>query len=291
MKKLIFLFFFITTIKVYSRTEEGISGASSQLKKGNLSLSTSQQPGPIFSFGQNIVDKKDLQLFTYVDDLNGKRKNFFEIAPSVLYGITDACSIFITVPYAASFKLNNSHSSGIEDILVQGEYAAYSKDNKRSSDQITIVGRVSLPFGSISKNPSTGLGSVSIFLGSTLSHMGIHWYAFTSFGGLINTPHNNQKAANQFLYQAGFGRNIASPKGWIFLWLVELNGYWSEKNKVNIHFHRNLGGNAIFIGPSIWISSKRLIIQAGIEFATYQKVEDDQNKSLLFAAINIGWKF
>jgi len=31
------------------------------IKEGNFALPTSQQPSPLFSFGQNILDKGDIQ--------------------------------------------------------------------------------------------------------------------------------------------------------------------------------------------------------------------------------------
>ena len=46
-----------------------------QLQIGNLALASSQQPGPLIGFGQNILGKKDLQFFCYVSDLVGCHKN------------------------------------------------------------------------------------------------------------------------------------------------------------------------------------------------------------------------
>ena len=91
------------------------------IKEGNFSLPTSQQPGPLLGFGQNIVDKHDVQVFLFPDFLVGPCKRFSELAPSVLYGIRDDLSLFVELPIAASFCLATQCSSGPEDLIAQLE--------------------------------------------------------------------------------------------------------------------------------------------------------------------------
>ena len=89
--------------------KEGNKEKVEQVKIGNLALRGSQQPGPLLAFGQNIIDKHDLQAFVYPDWLLGKQKNLAEVAPSVLYAIRDDLSIFIELPVAAHFRLDGFH--------------------------------------------------------------------------------------------------------------------------------------------------------------------------------------
>lgn len=289
-KTLILLFIISITFKISAKTEEGTKQAIIQIKKGNLAMEASQQIGPLFAFGQNIVQKNDLQVFAYTDYLNGKRTEYTEIIPNMLYGINDVTSIYINMPIAISFKSNGQHSSGMEDIFAQAEYAVYNKTALKYSNQMTLVSKVTIPTGSLSKQPATGYGSPSIFLGATFSHLAVHWYYFGSAGCTITFPRHNIQAGNQFFYQAGIGRTLFNLPGWLFAWLVEFNGTYSEPEKINLHPHP-FGGNIIYIGPSLWISSKRLIIQLGIEFATLQNSKNKKDKSRFITALEIGWKF
>jgi hypothetical protein len=77
-----------------------------QSKIGNFALPPSQQPGPLFSFGQNILDKGDLEIMTFVAHLKGHRNRTTEIVPAILYGISDKASIFGVLPICASQKFN-----------------------------------------------------------------------------------------------------------------------------------------------------------------------------------------
>ena len=168
------------------------------LWQGNIALPTSQQTAPLFSFGQNLVDKGDILAFAEIDYLKGKNQTFAEVIPSFLYGINDNLALFIAAPIATKFNVNKHCSSGLEDMYVLLEYAFHNKETLRYNNQATVLASVSLPTGSTKKNPSTGLGSPSFFLGTTQSHLGIDWYIFASQGILLTTSHHNTKVGNEF---------------------------------------------------------------------------------------------
>lgn len=262
------------------------------VKVGNLALTTSQQPGPLVGFGQNIIEKGDLQAFVFADYFKGRNKNFTEVAPSILYGISDVLSIFIEAPFAAKFKLNNCVSHGIEDLLVQLEYAFYDHPTLTYGDQATMVANITLPTGSVCKAVPTGVGAPSFFLGFTASHMATDWYYFIASGAILPLSHKGTKFGNQFLYQGGLARNIAYVANtWIFTGMIEIDGTFRQQNKIAGITDQNSGSNAIILGPSLWFSTQRLMVQGGVSWDIYQHFCGCQNKDTFFAAVNIGWKF
>lgn len=232
-------------------------------KIGNFALPNSQQPGPLVSFGENIVDKGQVLLFLFADDFQGKEKCTIDIIPSLLYGITNDFSIFLNAPFTPLMRDGHHHSNGLEDFFTQLEYAFYNKKTHSYFDQATIVGNVTFPTGSIDKDPPTGFGSPSFFIGGTFNHMTVDWFVFTSHGGVFTTSNRGSKLGNQLLYQFGFGGNITYSKEWLYAWMVEIDGQYSWKNKIHGIVDPNSGGNVIFITPSLWISSKHLILQFG----------------------------
>lgn len=284
-KRKIFLFlFFIQTVGLYAKED-------TPFKRGNLSLPTSQQPGALFGFGQNVVDKSDCQFFTLVDQVKGRNKNFTEIIPAILFGASDKLSLFFNVPLATSMKLNEQRSSGLEDIYIQAEYAFYTHEKDEATNQATAVCALYLPTGSVVNDPATGAGSAGFFFGFTVVHMGIDWYFYTSHGVLLTTPEHGIKIGNQFLYQGGMGKNFIGGSGWIVTGMIEINGSYTQKDTRDFSIDSNSGGNLLNIGPTLWISSKRLIIQGGIQFPVYQKLFGTQNKNKYIWALNVGWKF
>lgn len=289
MKKILLLSILIGSLNAKEKPKEE---KIEQIKIGNFALPTSQQPGPLIGFGQNIVDKGDFQAFVYPDDLKGHKKNFSEMIPSILYGITDKSSIFVVFPAALSFRLNNQKSRGPEDFFAQLEYVVWSKETKITVDQITLVHNITFPTGSPYKIPPTGFGAPSFFLGFTASHTATDWYYFGSAGSILTTSHRSTKFGKQVLYQLGLSKNIwYESNKYTFNWIIELDGLYKQRNKILGVIDKNSGGNQIFLGPSLWFSTKKLIVQGGISWVIYQHLFGKQNKDIVYVAFNFGWKF
>ncbi|MDR3476498.1 MAG: hypothetical protein P4M14_00525 [Gammaproteobacteria bacterium] len=257
---------------------------------GNFVLPFSQQPGPLVSFGENTVNKNQTQLFLFADDYVGVREHYADVVPALLYGITDSLTVFFNLPVAASYRQRNHHSAGLEDAFAQFEYNYYSKSTKRFTDQATFVASISVPTGSTQKNPQTGNGSPAFFFGGTFNRTYVDWFAFTSYGATLTTTNDETKMGNQFVYQAGIGRNICNTgKDWLFAWMVEGDGTYSTKNRINGITDPNSGGNVVYVTPSFWVSSKKLIFQAGVGLPVTQHWNGDQNSSSYLVVSNIIW--
>src|SRR5690349_1693638 len=108
-------------------------------KVGNFSLRTSQQPGPLVGEAENIIDKGQKQLFIFADLLRGPDNYKSDLITSLLYGITDRFSVYVSLPFAPRNKEHHHHSSGWQDVFLQLEYAYYVKQTKAYVDQATIA--------------------------------------------------------------------------------------------------------------------------------------------------------
>lgn len=251
---------------------------------GNFSVPPVTQVAPLVSFGQLLVGENVL-----LPQLTGAytwlHKGYYDlIAPNVIYGIRDDLSVFFNVPLNPRSRSGPSHSAGIEDLLLQFEYAFYQNASSDSAVQATVVANVQFPTGSSTKTPPTGTGSFSYFLGTTYAYLSVNWYAFASPGVQLTTLHHGTKFGNSYLYQCGFARYIKqlSPQGWVFDLMLEFDGTYAEKNKIRGKTDRDSGGNIIFATPSIWLSSKRWIIQWGIGFPILQNLKGHQDKVKYF---------
>lgn len=284
MRGLVFLFLTSFVTLVYASAE---GPAEVPPPVGNFSLPLSQTPGAFLSFGQNVLDKGQTQLLLYADQYGGVNNRYTDIVPGILYGLTDKLSIFFNMPIAASYQQDDQHSSGLADAFVQFEYIFYEGNTSRYFDQATVVTNMSFPTGSTSKQPATGYGAPTVFLGGTWSRTYVDWFMFTSYGATLPMSHDGTQYGNQYLYQYGLGRNIYAGHGWIFAGLVEINGQYNSKDKINGVMDPNSGGNVIYATPSLWISTKNIYIQLGAGWAVSQNLNGNQplNKYLLAANI------
>ncbi|MBA3721451.1 MAG: hypothetical protein H0W88_03520 [Parachlamydiaceae bacterium] len=259
-------------------------------KIGNFSLPMSQQPSSLFGFGGNIIDKGEIQCYFFADDFIGKEIMNSTILPSILFGITNDFSIYFNFPYTI-MEDDGHRSSGLADFFVQLEYAFYNKSTTTYSDQATIVANITLPTGSAKKNPPTGFGSPSFFIGATYMHMLVDWFVFTAPGAILTTSNHGTKFGDQFLYQFGFGRNIPSPPKWIYAWMIEFDGQYNKKNRIDGEIDNNSGGNVIYVTPSLWFSTKDILVQFGVSFPINQNLFGHQTKIDYAINVNCAWSF
>jgi hypothetical protein len=287
MKKIHIVFIVFAICPLIAQKNEQV-----QVHVGNFALPASQQPGPLVGFGQNIIDKGDLQIFLYLDQLKGKHKNFSEAAPSILYGITDKLSLFVEQSIATKFTYEPFKSHGVEDLIAQLEGAIYECDALYSLAQVTLVGNIGFPVGSATKEPPTGFGAVSFFLGFTANYMKTDWYYFIAMAGILPTSHHQTKFGKEFLYQFGISKNIAyKADGWILNWMVELDGVYRQRNTFRGIVDLDSGGNVVLLGPSLWFSTRRFLVQGGISAVITEHLFGVQFKDKYFAAFDVGWKF
>lgn len=290
LRIILFLFYFLIPILTFA-TQDAISENAEPLAIGNFSVPFSQQIGPLFSFGQNMIGKGVKQVYLFADDYVGVNKHYVDVTPSYLYGISDDLSVFLNAPIAASYKDGDAHSSGMEDIYLQMEYAFYENSNARYYTQATMVGAVSAPTGLTTVDPETGYGAPTFFLGATWNRTYVDWYYFTSYGATLTTSHNSTKFGNQYYYQGGIGRNITYTKKWMYAWLLEADGQYSEKDRKHGAINPNSGGNIVYLIPSILASSKRLILQFGVGYPVTQHLFGNQKRENYLVVANVGWTF
>lgn len=277
---------------MYAREENEVE----HVLEGNLTLPTSQQPSPLYAIGQDIVDKHDFQIFGLYDYLRGCNKKYSEVLSSALYGITDNLSFFLGIPAAASFKLDGSCSSGIEDMYLQMEYAFFNKDAERYAIQSTLVNILVLPTGSFHKNPPTGAGYPTFVVGGTTSVTSPSWYAFVCAGGVFPTNSQQGQIPKKLLYQGGLSYNVAYAKEkWMLTLGAEMYGSFSKNGTSTTGLHTALfgghtGGNIVYLGPVLWFSTQRFILQAGVMVPISQPC-NSPNKSNYWPAVSVGWKF
>jgi len=289
-KNIYSILFFIISINNYHNIFPSLNDGVTPIKRGNFALTTSQMPGPLFCFGQNIVDKNDFQLFLYTNYLNIKNNSFDEIVPGTLYGINDKCSILLYIPHLPFVKNNSLEVANLEDSVAQLEYAFYSKTNQDSMFQITGVANMSFPTGTTQPPIPTGFGTPRLFLGCTMSYFTEQWYGFTSNGAYFTTQYKDNKPGNQYLYEGGFGKNIWSNDKWIFTIMLEAFGIYTEADQMLLVQPWQQHGNIFYLGPTLWLSSKDFIVQFGFAAPVYQNFADKNYKVNYIVGAEIVWK-
>lgn len=261
-------------------------------KIGNFSLPSSQQPGSLLAFGENIYDKGTILSNLHSNYAKGSKMYSTVLLPNIIYCLTDSSSILLSIPYFVKNKFEHFSSKGIGDIALQFEHAFYQKTNSCYEDQLTFVLNTTFPTGSARKEPSTGFGAQTYSFGVTFLRYYTDWLLFSSDGTTITTSRHGTKFGNELIYEFGFGRNIAyETDKWLLNWALEFDGLYVGKDKINGVKDPNSGGNIILITPSLWFSTRHLIIQVGIAKYLVQHLFGVQKKEHYQLIGNIAWTF
>lgn len=278
--------FLLAGLLLYSITVNADIGPPSI---GNFSLPSSQQPAPLISAGDNIINKGEIQLLLYNDNYAGVNEHFIDVVPSMLYGIRDDLSLLLSLPVAASFQQKSNKSAGLEDALAQIEYAYYNSQTATYTQQATLFANITFPTGSIYKNPTTGYGSPSFLLAGNFNRTYVDWFLFGTPGAIFTTAKSGTKFGNSYLYQFGIGKNISDKNGWLLAWLTEIDGTYMQRNRMRGMIDINSGGNIVYLTPSVWASTKKLIVQLGVGLPITQHLLGNQPRETCLIAFNLGW--
>ncbi|MGE3954887.1 MAG: hypothetical protein AB7F31_06875 [Parachlamydiales bacterium] len=250
-----------------------------QLPYGNFAVPASQQPAPLVSFGQLILGKDVLQVLFDGNHFWGPHTGLTEFAPGLLYGISDRMSAIVFAPFLAENRQFDQSGAGMEDVLVELEYAYYSHNTETYTNGATVVGMITFPSGTPFKEPPTGFGAPSLFIGGTFSHMDRRQYLFFCPGALFPLDSEGTRFGKQFLYEFGYQHVIYARSGQLlFAGMVELDGVYSGRNRIRSVTNPNSGGNVIWLTPSLWLSTKRWIVQGGLSFPLLEHLNGNQPK-------------
>jgi hypothetical protein len=296
---------FLCLISIAMPLAARLEPANPYSTKGNFANPIS--PGTVFGLGQNIVNKH--QFYTYINTIGQKNSppgDIIAFYPSFIYGITDACSLYVVIPTIPHIKIDDTTDRGLANVSAQVEYAYYQTETEHALTQATVIGGMGFPTSTFNNIQNFSLkrtigvsNSVTFFVGGTASYLTAESYIYASLGDsfhaitnqtITTTTHaemistcSTEKAhiknGNTVFYQCGIGHNLGNPWGTTLLGTLEMNGIYSKKSTLKGVPQENSGGNLILLGPGLSLSSGRWLFQGGIQLPVLQKLNGTQIKT------------
>ncbi|OGV27344.1 MAG: hypothetical protein A3F18_04775 [Legionellales bacterium RIFCSPHIGHO2_12_FULL_37_14] len=263
---------------------------------GNFALPASQQPGPFYSFGSNIIDKGQWQITGTPNIFKSTGERFVEFDTSILYGLSERSSLLFTLP--STIKYSNAATddsyNGLGDVGLQGEYTLVDHSTKVSAAQISVIAALSVPSGKdrVSYNGTT------YFLAGTANYMSPSWLQYVSPGMVIFGGDLSTRPGMLYYLDIGMGRNLYSEPGqYISLFLLEVNGQLNSPNPyIDATIPTRASGSVlqdgyfIYLTPSLFISTRSLAFQIGASFPVSQSWTNAIDQSVDYtASFNVTW--
>lgn len=269
---------------------------SSPSQNSPTSFETIAAPGPLFSFGQNILKKNHKVISSAFYNISGLGREFNILYNSFLYGVTNDFSMLITIPVVPEHKISPPSSNptikshGISDLDIQGEYAAYRHISANALHAATVLARVTFPTSKLLV-PFTGFTTYSIRLGYTLSHSSLRWYAYNTSSITFAPTYKHRKVGNIITYDFGLGYIPIRRDTSYLAFLIELSGFYLQKTKVNKVIDPNSGRNLILLGPSIRWFYHKFTFQTGFQFPIADVLTGTQINTDYQLAVGIAYTF
>lgn len=235
-------------------------------------LAYSRGPGPLFAFGQGIQPQGIFAARTLPQWVESDLHTHLVIHNHYYYGITDRITLGLKLPIIAKKFSNGVNGRGIGDLMLETEVVMLQFEDTDFRFRTTALARVIFPT-TTSKIPATlALHSTGGLLGMTQSNTTATIYQYMELGILIpSTDKHGFNFGTTFYYNFGIGYAFINTPDRYFGLDYEISGEYQKSHKDYGVSDFTTGGNRIYFGPAFRMTTKRIILQGGIQFP-YVKV-------------------
>lgn len=215
--------------------------------------------------------------------------------PSVfVYGFTEKFALIGEFPYLdMTFKTGGVErgDNGLGDSTLLGRYQVFQLDRPGETFRAQALGGLKFPTGRDDKSDSMGRlpqplqlgsGSYDPIMGGVFTWQRLRWQADFDMTYKINTEANSFRFGNMLTHDAALqyrlwpwklpDRGVPS-----FVYgVLELDGIWSERNKMNASTISDSGGYTLFISPGLQYVTKRWVAEASVQLPMIQRLNGNQ---------------
>ncbi len=248
---------------------------------------------PIFGLGPHVLFKGGVEVSPEMHyDKSGSKKGW-QTDLGITYGITGDWAAGIELPYLRKDNGLNV-SSGAGDVKLFTKYRFWRNDSLGVQESAALHLKVKLDNGSTSKSPTLGTGATTSILGLSYGYESSKWYRWASVRYFDNNENSaGLRLGNKILLDfAGGVRPKMNPyKKPDTVWLLELNGEFTQRNELNGTKLANTGGNQWFISPGIFWTRRNFAIKAGVQIPISSSLNGNQDETDYRAKLTFEWHF
>ncbi len=235
---------------------------------------------PVFGIGPHVLFKNGLELAIETGREKAGPEQESELGVEIVYGITGDWAAGIELPYASKEEGVNT-SRGQADIQVFTKYRFWREDSLGLQESAALMLAVNLQNGDENDNPPLGNGATDVITGLTYGYESLKWYRWASARYLVPGENNSGlRLGRKWLVDFVGGWRPAFPE---YLkpdtvWLLELNGEFTDRAELNGNSLANSGGTEWFISPGLFWTTRNFAIKTGIQIPVASDPNGSQEK-------------
>jgi len=242
---------------------------------------------PVFGLGPHVLFKGGVEVAPeiFIDRAGDKESNV--AAMELTYGFTGDWAAGIDIPYVNT-KTSNTSESGQGDLRLFTKYRFWRKDGPGVQQSMTVAIKVKTDTG----DSGVSSGTTDSLLGLAYGYESRKWYRWAALRYLFNGANNaGQRRGNKILYDlvGGIRLHQTSYLEPDTVWLLELNGEYSERDELNSITLANSGGSEVFVSPGIFWTLRNFAVKAGVQIPVLSRLNENQQKTDYRARLILEW--
>ena len=242
---------------------------------------------PVFGLGPHVLFKDGFEVAPEIHLNKADAKRETELGIELTYGLTGDWAAGIELPYVQETDASGSEA-GQGDISVFTKYRFWRKDSPGLQQSISIAFKVKTDTG----DDAIGTGATDYIAGLAYGYEGRSQYRWAALRYRINNTNNaGLQRGDKLLFDlvGGYRPKLTGYLEPDTVWLLELNGEFSQRAELCNIAVANTGGNQWFVSPGIFWTLRNFAIKAGIQIPVASNLNGNQSEADYRARLILEW--
>jgi len=246
---------------------------------------------PVFSPGPHVLFKEGFEV--HAEFFQGEQGNEKESEQAVAlkYGLSGDWVVGIEVPYQTN-QNGSGTKQGVGDIALSTKYRFWRNDRLGVQETAAIIAKVKIDSG----NKEVSSGTTDTLLGFTYGYESLKWYRWASIRYRFNQKRSFdngnelQRGDRLFVdFVGGYRPQVNDYRAADTVWLLELNGEYSQRNALNSVNFNDSGGSQWFVSPGIMWTKRNFAIKTGVQIPVYSNLNGVQDNADYRVRLELEW--
>lgn len=247
---------------------------------------------PIFGLGPHTLYKRGLEITNELAREEAGNERVKEWEMEITLGFSGDLAIGVTFSPYVEKQIGAMRTHGNGDLEIFGKYRFWRHDTLGAQESTAILLRTKFNNADDTTNPPLGSGSTDTVFGLTYGYEGRKWYRWVSMRyrrngrNMLGLNHGNKWLID---LAGGFRPHPTGYREPDTVWLLELNGEYSERDEISGVAQDNSGGREWFISPGIFWTKRNFAIKAGIQIPIKSHLNENQVETDYRGKIVLEW--
>lgn len=246
---------------------------------------------PVFGLGPHTLFKDGYEISPQLH--SAKRGNAVqnELGLELVYGLTGNWSAGVEIPLSL-VAAGSVATGGLGDISVFTKWRFWRNDMPGAQESAALLFKLIGDTGDDTRSPALGTGTTDGIVGLAWGYESRRWYRWASLRYRQNGTDANGLQRGDMMRLDLVGGIRLKQTGYLepdMVWLLELNGEYGRRARLNGVEVANSGGTQWFVSPGIFWTYRNFAIKAGVQIPIYDDLNGNQQASDYRALMVFEW--